>query len=125
MRLESRRDRGSPRAAVGVGIAVNAAAWLAFALAGGSLWGIAAGVVLIDAGTQASQVSNQSRIYALPAELHSRLNTVYMVAYFCGGALGSVAGAAAWDAWGWLGVCGVGLATLGAALLQFLLGGRR
>jgi predicted MFS family arabinose efflux permease len=114
-------DRGSPRAAVGLAIAVNAAAWLAFALAGGSLWGIAAGVVLIDAGTQAAQVSNQARIYALPAELHSRLNTVYMVAYFCGGALGSVAGAAAWDGWGWMGVCGVGFGTLGAALLWYVM----
>jgi predicted MFS family arabinose efflux permease len=114
-------DRGSPRTAVGLAIGVNAAAWLAFVLAGGSLWGIAIGVVLIDAGTQAAQVSNQSRIYALPAALHSRLNTVYMVAYFCGGALGSVAGAAAWDRAGWTGVCGVGFGTLGAALGWYLM----
>lgn len=116
-------DRGSPRTAVGIGIAVNAVAWLAFAVMGSSLWGIGVGVVLIDAGTQVAQVSNQSRIYALPAGLHSRLNTVYMVTYFIGGALGSVVGAAAWDAAGWKGVCLVGFGTLALALLQYL--GRR
>lgn len=117
-------DRGSPRAAVGLAIGVNVAAWLAFRLAGESLWGIGAGVVLIDAGTQVAQVSNQSRIYALPAELHSRLNTVYMVTYFCGGALGSVLGAAMWDAMGWTGVCIVGAGTLGLALVRYRVGGR-
>jgi predicted MFS family arabinose efflux permease len=112
-------DRGTPRRAVGLAIAVNVAAWLLFLFVGHTLAGIAAGVVLLDAGTQVAQVSNQSRIYALPQPLHSRLNTVFMVTYFCGGALGSVAGAAAWGAFGWVGVCGVAFAMLGIAGMRY------
>ncbi|AHG88528.1 major facilitator superfamily MFS_1 [Gemmatirosa kalamazoonensis] len=118
-------DRGTPRRAVGAAIAVNAVAWVLFLLAGDTLWGIAAGVVLLDAGTQAAQVSNQSRIYALPAPLHSRLNTVFMVTYFVGGALGSVAGAVAWAGWGWAGVCGVGFGTLVVAGVMYVAGPKR
>jgi predicted MFS family arabinose efflux permease len=118
-------DRGEPRRTVGAAIVVNAAAWALFLLAGHTLWGIAAGVVLIDAGTQAAQVSNQSRIYALPAELHSRLNTVFMVTYFVGGALGSALGALAWSRAGWTGVCALAFATLGVAAVWYVVGGRR
>jgi predicted MFS family arabinose efflux permease len=117
-------DRGTPRRAVGAAIVVNAVAWLLFLLVGDTLWGIAAGVVLIDAGTQAAQVSNQSRIYTLPAALHSRLNTVFMVTYFVGGALGSVLGAFAWGRFGWAGVCAVGIGALVVAAVRYL-GGRR
>jgi predicted MFS family arabinose efflux permease len=112
-------DRGEPRRTVGVAVAVNAAAWLLFLAAGHTLWGLAVGVVLLDAGTQAAQVSNQSRIYALPPALHSRLNTVFMVTYFCGGALGSVAGSLAWGAGGWTGVCAVAFTALGAAAVRY------
>ena len=45
------------------------------------------------------------RFRSLPAEQHSRLNTVYMVTYFCGGSLGSAAGVWAWGQWRWAGVC--------------------
>ena len=38
-------------------------------------------------------------------EARSRLNTVYMVTYFLGGALGSALGAYGWSRWGWTGVC--------------------
>jgi hypothetical protein len=86
--------------------------------------GLAAGVVLLDAGTQAAQVSNQSRIYALPADAHSRLNTVYMVAYFVGGSIGSVLGSVAWQAARWVGVCGVGLGLITIAGIVIGVGGR-
>ena len=66
------------------------------------------GVLLMDVGVQAAQVSNQSRVYALRPEARSRLNTVYMTAYFTGGSLGSALGAWAWDRFGWPGVCAVG-----------------
>lgn len=117
-------ERRSPRATVGVGIGVGIAAYLCFLAAGSTLPGLVAGVILLDAGAQTTGVSNQARIYALPAGLHGRLNTVYMVAYFAGGALGSLLGAWAWGRWGWEGVCGVGLATLGLALAVYLLGSR-
>ncbi|ATB40680.1 Major facilitator superfamily (MFS1) transporter [Cystobacter fuscus] len=91
-------------------------------VAGQWLWGIALGVILLDLGAQANHISNQARVYALRPEARSRLNTVYMVTYFVGGALGSGLGSLAWSHLGWPGVCAVGgllplvgLLVLGAA----------
>jgi predicted MFS family arabinose efflux permease len=85
-------DRRSARGTVGLALIGVAAAWVVLAVAGDTLWGIAAGVVILDAAVQTAQVSNQARIYALDARLYGRLNTIYMVSYFAGGALGSAAG---------------------------------
>ncbi|HEY2064317.1 MAG TPA: MFS transporter, partial [Gemmatimonadaceae bacterium] len=112
-------DKRSPRATVGLGLLANIVAWVVLAVAGHTLAGIAAGVLLLDAGTQAAQVSNQARVYALPAEAHSRLNTIYMVCYFVGGALGSGIATFALGVGGWGAVCGVALAALGIALIWF------
>jgi predicted MFS family arabinose efflux permease len=78
----------------------------------------------MDLGTQAAQVSNQTRIYSLLPEAQSRLNTVYMVSYFLGGALGSFLGAYSWEVWQWNGVCGLGL-FLSALAYMVHFGGRR
>jgi predicted MFS family arabinose efflux permease len=80
-------------------------------------------VVLLDFGTQASHINNQARIFALDPQARSRVNTVYMVTYFTGGALGSLAGTRAWVHAGWGGVCATGACFSSLALL--LLGVRR
>jgi predicted MFS family arabinose efflux permease len=72
------------------------------------LWGIALGVILLDLGAQANHISNQTRVYSLRPEARNRLNTVYMVTYFAGGATGAWLGSMAWSRWGWSGVCVVG-----------------
>lgn len=107
-----RADRRPPRRTIGLALLGNIAAWIVLLLAGHTLWGIAVGVLVLDAATQAGQVSNQARVYALPMEAHSRFNTIYMVCYFVGGSLGSAAAVLAWDSFRWTGVCGVALACL-------------
>lgn len=113
-------DRRSPRQTVGIGLVVNVAAWIVMLFAGHTLAGLAIGVILLDAGTQVAQVSNQARVYSLAAEMHGRLNTIYMTCYFVGGALGSAAATLAWGAWAWNGVCAVALGALAAALAVYL-----
>jgi predicted MFS family arabinose efflux permease len=105
-------DRRPPRRIIGLALLGNIGAWVLLLLAGHTLWGIATGVLLLDAATQAGQVSNQARVYALPAEAHGRLNTIYMVCYFVGGSLGSAAAVVAWDAFRWTGVCALALGSL-------------
>ena len=107
-----RADRRRPRETIGLALLGNIAAWIVLLLVGHTLWGIALGVLLLDAATQAAQVSNQARVYALPVEAHSRFNTIYMVCYFIGGSLGSAVAVLAWDAFRWNGVCAVALASL-------------
>ena len=102
-------DKRGPRAVITLALAVIALSFVIFAFSGKSLLGLAIGVIVLDVGVQAAQIANQARIYALRPEARSRVNTVYMVGYFVGGAAGSVVGAATWSAFGWLGVCVAGL----------------
>ncbi|MGE5682912.1 MAG: MFS transporter [Bacillota bacterium] len=64
------------------------------------------GVLLLDIGVQAMQVTNVALIYTLDETSHSRINTVFMTSVFAGGALGTLAGVISWRHGGWLGVTG-------------------
>ncbi|OMU52632.1 MFS transporter [Burkholderia pseudomallei] len=113
-------DKRGPRAIISLAIALIAASFAIFALSGASLIGLVIGVIVLDVGVQAAQISNQSRIYALKPDARSRVNTVFMVCYFIGGAIGSSAGVAAWRATGSLGMCAGGLLfSIVAAIVHF------
>jgi predicted MFS family arabinose efflux permease len=91
--------------------AVTVTVSFAFIAAGGhSLVWLVVGIVLLDLGNRASFIANQARIYALRPEARSRLNTVYMVSYFLGGAVGAALGGV-----GALHAAWVGLAVIGVA----------
>ncbi|TAL96579.1 MAG: MFS transporter [Paraburkholderia sp.] len=102
-------DRRGPRSIITFAIGLVAVSFVIFGVSGASIAGLVAGVIVLDIGVQAAQISNQSRIYALKPEARSRVNTVYMVCYFIGGAAGSAIGALAWHAFGWIGVSVAGL----------------
>lgn len=85
-----------------------------------SLWAISFGVIVMDLGIQATQVSNQAQIYSLIPEARNRLGTIYIVIYFLGGSIGSAVGVWAWSEFGWTGVCVSGGAFMGLALLVYL-----
>jgi predicted MFS family arabinose efflux permease len=115
---------------------VNALAFgfaaLGFLVAGtwgaASVAGLVIAVNLTDFGVQSGQVANQTRIFALGAEIRGRLNTLYMTATFFGGALGAFAAGLAWTAAGWTGVCLLCGGLIGIAALLLLaseIGGRR
>jgi predicted MFS family arabinose efflux permease len=107
---------------------VNAAALcataLSFAIAGtwgaASIIGLVVAVNLLDFGLQSGQVANQTRIFGIDDTIRGRLNTVYMVATFSGGAIGALAGGLTWTIGGWSGVCllGGGLAIAAAIILM-------
>ena len=81
-----------------------------------SLAALIIGIVVLDMGTQGMQITNQAIIYALRPDARSRINSAYMVCYFIGGAIGSLAAGALYGTHGWAGVCllgaGFGLLTL-------------
>ena len=82
--------------------------WICTYFAGNTYWGLILGVILIDLGVQASQIMNQTSYFSLKTPAVNRLNTVYMVAYFIGGSMGTWMASIAWHLAGWAGVCGVG-----------------
>ncbi len=108
---------------VPVNVAGLCATAMSFAVAGtwgaASIIGLVVAVNLLDFGLQSGQVANQTRIFGIDHTIRGRLNTVYMVATFSGGAIGALAGGLAWTLDGWSGVCllGGGLAIAAAIML--------
>jgi predicted MFS family arabinose efflux permease len=107
-------DRFSPRVLITFATLGLLLSFVIFWLTGSTLWGLALGVIVLDLAVQAAQVTNMTRVYRVSATAHSRVNSAYMVAYFVGGAAGSMLGAIAWSLAAWPGVCafGIGVSTL-------------
>ncbi len=103
-----------------LGLAVAALSFLVFLLGARSLVAIGVGVVLLDAGVQASHLTNQTVIYGMSPELRNRLNALYMVSYFAGGALGTFAASIAWSQGKWPAVCATGAAFAFLGILPLL-----
>ena len=76
--------------------------------------------ILIDFGVSTTLVISQRAIYGLSASLRSRLNGLFMAAFFVGGALGSAIGAWAYATGGWSLASSIGIALPIAAFLYFL-----
>jgi predicted MFS family arabinose efflux permease len=110
-------ERRAPRQVNGIFLGFVLLAFTTMSLSGANtLWVLGAAVVLLDVGIQGNQIANQTRIYSLPPALRSRINSVYIVIYFLGGALGSLIEAQAWAIAGWSGVCWTGIIFSFAAL---------
>ncbi|MCY0869141.1 MAG: hypothetical protein OWT27_00930, partial [Firmicutes bacterium] len=78
------------------------------------------GILVLDFGVQSTQISNQARIYSLGSNARSRINSVYMVSYFLGGALGSSAGALAYDRGGFALSCVVALILVAVGIIAHI-----
>jgi predicted MFS family arabinose efflux permease len=112
-------DRYDIRQSVLITVLITMASFVVMAKWGANLAGLIVGVLLLDIGMQGTHVSNQTRIYAVLPEAKSRLNMVYMFFYFLAGAVGSLVGTKAWQAFGWTGVCCLGIAATAMAVAVF------
>jgi len=68
-------DRKGSERTVFTAIAMTLAGYVMLLVAGRTLPGLIAGIVLVDIGVQAGHVANQSRIYVLVPTARARLNT--------------------------------------------------
>jgi predicted MFS family arabinose efflux permease len=107
-----------------MGLALVAAGYAVMWVAGYHLAGLVVGVIVLDIGQQSLQIGNQTRIFSLVEGARSRVNTIYMIVYFLGGAAGSALSTAAWARWQWNGVCALGVALLALAGIRHGIGGR-
>lgn len=104
-------DKKGPRFVIGICLVVIIISYIFFFLFGFKIWGLILGVILLDLGVQSGNVSNQTRVQSLNEEMRNRINTVYMVSFFLGGAFGSFLGSYSYSHFGWYGVCIFGIAT--------------
>ncbi|MCY9862069.1 MFS transporter [Vibrio coralliirubri] len=77
-----------------------------------TLAGLIVGIILIDLGVFSAQVSNQVRVFSIDPQAQSRINGIYMLGYYLGGAFGSFAGIQAFERAGWMGVVGFSIAVV-------------
>ncbi|MBI6117559.1 MFS transporter [Salegentibacter maritimus] len=94
--------------------------WGVFLFSAKSLIGLVIGVTLVDLGLQALHITNQNIIFSKNPEARNRVNTIYMVSFFIGGALGTSLGAIAWEHFRWNGVSILGILLSLALLLVYL-----
>jgi predicted MFS family arabinose efflux permease len=71
-------DRGCPRLASGCALLIGMIAFGLLWTVGGMITGLAIGGIVLDLGTQANLVTNQTRIYRLMPEARNRINTVFI-----------------------------------------------
>lgn len=113
-------DQYTPRKIISYSIALAITAFTILAIAGTYLSGLIIGVLFLFLGMHSAYILNQIRIYSLVPNAESRLNTVYMVTNYTGGAIGSFLGAVGWSLWQWHGVCAVAITLIGlAAIVHF------
>ncbi|HDX2367878.1 TPA: MFS transporter [Escherichia coli] len=76
--------------------------------------------ILLDFGVAANLTLGQRAIYALGAQVRSRLNGLYMATFFLGGAVGSALGASVYARGGWMWTSVLGMALPTMALMYWL-----
>lgn len=117
-------DRGWTRAATGLAMICVAASFLLarMGLSGSStgLGMLVVAAILLDFGVTANFVLGQRAVFSLDAKLRSRLNGLYMAAFFAGGALCSALGGWTYAQGGWSLSMWVGLALPLLALTCYL-----
>lgn len=111
-------DRGKDRTLLRIGAVALLLSWLPLWWGQASVAWFVLGVLVMDLGLQAINVTNQSSVASLVPEARSRMNAVYMTGYFAGASVGSALGVWAWNAAGWLGACSVGAGLAGLAAIS-------
>lgn len=112
-------DRKGPRFTLTLAMAISILAFLVMWLFV-DIAGLILGVLLLDLGVQSAQIAAQSEIMALRSEARNRLNTIYMVSRYAGGALGCSVGTMAYGHYGWRGSCAACIAVLALGTLLHL-----
>jgi len=93
-----------------MGVLILAA--LGFAITGlfaANLMALIVGIILIDFAIFSAQVANQVRVFSIDPNAQSRINGIYMLGYYLGGALGSIIGVNAFAFYQWPGVIAVSI----------------
>ena len=116
-------DQKSPKLTIGLSMIFSGLAFVIFWLVGFWIIGLIVGIVLLDLGTQFSQVSNQAIVQSINRKQSSRNNSVFMFSYFLGGSIGTLSATWAWGKFGWSGVCIVAFVFLVISILDHLIVG--
>lgn len=79
------------------------------------------GAILVDLRMQALHITNHNIIFSKNPEARNRVNTIYMVGFFLGGAIGTTLGAIAWQHYACTGVSLLGFIFTAGILVAHLM----
>ncbi len=103
-------DRGHMDLLVVALAATLVASWGLLAFGTTSLVPVVAGILLLDIAFMGLQVLHAATIYRLVPDARSRLTSIFITSSFVGASLGSAMASAAYEHFGWHGVCAAGAA---------------
>lgn len=105
-------DRSGPRVTRRAALAGMVIAWVVLAIFKGHLAGMTVRLIVLDISVTLVDISNRTVLYGLDPKIRTRLNAVYQVAMFSGGAscrslsasaghwaAGSLCARSAWSLW--------------------------
>nr|WP_244989324.1 MFS transporter [Pantoea cypripedii] len=118
-------DRGWSAGATGGALLLVMVSLIIAEIGGSSILAILAAVLLLDIAIQATNVLNQTRLFAVDVTARSRLNTAFVVSNFIGGAIGSSLAGTLWQLGGWSGITAGEMVLTGCALLIWLVQRKR
>jgi len=110
-------SRFGSRYMISMALVIIAAGFIISGLFADTLLGLIVGIILIDLGVFSAQVSNQVRVFSIDPQAQSRINGIYMLGYYLGGAFGSFAGIQAFEYAGWLGVVSFSLVVVALSFI--------
>ena len=102
-------DRSGPHATRRAALAGMVIAWVLLAVFQGHLAGMAVGLIVLDMSATIVDISNRTILYGLDAAIRTRLNAIYQVAMFSGGAVMSILVGVCWSLGGWSALCALGV----------------
>ena len=114
-------DQGFTNQLTWIGCALFILSWIFFYFGQTYLFSYILGFALIQLALALVHTSNQSIIFRLRPDAKSRINAIYMTAYFTGGACGSALGIFAWNHGGWTMTCLAGISLVFACIIFSLI----
>ncbi|MEE9903097.1 MFS transporter [Acinetobacter haemolyticus] len=117
-------DQGYTKQLTWMGCGLFIFSWICFYFGQIYLLSYILGFALIQLALALVHTSNQSIIFRLRPDAKSRINAIYMTAYFTGGACGSALGIFSWNHGGWSMTCLVGICLVFACMLFSFLDNR-
>lgn len=97
-------DKMNKNLLIFIAVLIILAAWIILGVSNNNLLGLIIGALFLDLGIQSVHITNQTIIFEGNPKARNRINTVYMVLYFAGGAFGTFIGGLAWAHFQWIGV---------------------
>lgn len=110
-------DRSGPHATRRAALAGMVSAWVLLAVFEGHLAGMAVGLIVLDISVTIVDISSRTILYGLDARIRTRLNAIYQVAMFSGGAVMSMLVGVSWSLGGWFAVCALGVVPIVIAFI--------